>query len=51
MAACLVYCVSRILFILSLAMDVRCATYTCTVQTEPGYGCALCDVQRETECF
>jgi len=27
-AACLVYCVSRILFRMSLAMDVRCATYS-----------------------
>jgi len=27
-AACLVYCVSRILFRMSLAMDVRCVTYS-----------------------
>jgi len=27
-AACLVYCVNRILFRMSLAMDVRCATYS-----------------------
>jgi len=27
-AACLVYCVSRILFRMSLAMDVRFATYS-----------------------
>ena len=31
MAACLVYCVSGILFRMSLAMDVRCATYSVTV--------------------
>jgi len=29
-AACLVYCESRILFRMSLAMDVRCATYSAT---------------------
>jgi len=28
MAACLVYCVSRILFRMSLAMDVHCVTYS-----------------------
>jgi len=30
-----VYCVSRVLFRMSLAMDMRCAR-------EPGYGRALC---------
>ena len=28
MAACVVYCVSHILFRMSLATDVRCATYS-----------------------
>jgi len=32
MAACLVYCVSRILFRVGLAMDVRCAQRTSNSQ-------------------
>jgi len=32
-AACLVYCVSRILFGMSLAMDVRCVKYSVRLAT------------------
>ena len=42
MAACIVYCVSWCCGSMSC---VLCESYT--VQNEPGYGCALCNAERE----
>ena len=37
MAACRVYCVSRVLFRMSLTMDVRCATYRVRLLLDSNY--------------
>ena len=40
--AYLAYCVSRILFRMSLAMDVRCATYSVRLAMDHVEGFVLC---------
>jgi len=47
----LVYCVSRILFRMSLARDVRCATYSVRLAMDHVEGFVLClQVRREGWC-
>jgi len=48
-AACLVYCVSRILFRLSLVMDVLCATYVHTYYNFSKEQCILPEDDRMIE--